>query len=154
MKKIVLVTVFSLIIGTTSLSAVGIGIQGGINVGPSTGGGLSVTFKLNNPWVFAVNLSLGDSIGVGVSADQWVLNNTIVGPLKWFVGWGLYGNLVIGDNFGFGGGARIPLGLNMYFANGFIEPYIQLAVGLGVSFFDNLSFDWSIPINLGIRFWL
>lgn len=155
MKRIVLVLIFSLIIGSASLFAFRLGIQGGVDVSSTSVGGLAVTFKLDDqPWVFAVDTRIySDAFGIGVSADQWLFNKPITGSLKWFFGWGLYANLLFDDSVGFCAGGRLPIGLNMYFAEGFVEPYLQIAMALGFKFYSGLTFEWFVPINLGVRVW-
>lgn len=154
MKKVIFLVI--LLFGSTSLFSFGIGIQGGADIGESSVGGLAITFKLDTqPWVFAANAQISSNLfGIGLSADNWLINDTIVGPLKWFIGWGLYGNVLITTNdVGFGAGARLPVGLNMNLVDGFIEPYLQIAPSIGFSAYKNFGFNWFIPINLGIRFW-
>ncbi len=130
-------------------------MQGGYNASQSGTGGAAITFKLDNvPCVFAVDASFSSHyFRVGATADWWALNDTIVGPLKWFVGGGLYGSFIGGDYFGGALGVRLPIGLNAFFAKDVIEPYVQIAPSFGMEIYDGFRFDWFIPINLGIRFW-
>lgn len=157
-EKIVLVVVFSLFIGSTSLNAVGIGVEVGLDYLASYGN-IAVTIKLDTqPWVFAVNARIYPLLldSLGVSADRWILNDTLIGHLNGFVGWGLYANLrnvfqIVDGGLGFSVGGRIPFGLNMYFADGFIETCLQMAPSIGFKFHDGFGLSLFIPVNFGVR---
>lgn len=155
-KKILIVAALLMVVCVGGAFAWGIGIQGG--GGYPGAGNVAVTFKLDSlPLVFATNLYIRDSFTLGLSADYWFLNNNIVGPLNWFIGAGLGANLgfpVSDDgNFVFDLGLRVPVGLNMYLVDGFIEPYVQAVPAIGMDIvpfkFPTFRFDG----NIGIRFW-
>ncbi len=158
MKKIMLALVLLLCVSASGVFALGLGVQGDFNVGENTDAGLSASIKFDSiPFYFAVKTSFtNDYFALGLTADNWILNDTFIQePFKWFIGWGLYTNMVIADPFGISVGGRIPVGLNAFFANGFVEPYIQVAPSIGITFLPDLHFpDWSVPISLGVRFWL
>ena len=155
MKKLVAVLVLALFIGTASIFAFGVGFQ----VGPTIGGGgyntnVAVTFKLDSaPWVFAVDGSFHSTWArIAVSADQWFVNKTLAGPVKYFIGWGLYVGLsTYGNLLSFG--ARLPIGINMFFLDGMLEPFFQIVPSLGLSLFDFNFPDWGVAGNFGLRFW-
>ena len=73
MKKAIMIAAL-VVIGTASIFAFGIGVQGGASLGPAIGGNAALTFKLdNNPWVFAVDGSFRTNyVAVGVTADMWI----------------------------------------------------------------------------------
>lgn len=154
MKRFCMVLILAAIC-CTSIFAFGIGLQAGGTVnGSGFSGAGAITFKLDSaPWVFAVNGGYG---WFGITADQWMVNKAIASPLNYFIGWGIGGGLTIGDYNSVNIAARLPIGLNMFLANDFIEPYLQIAPSFGVSFVfsSGIGFYWSIPINLGLRFWI
>ncbi len=155
MKKLIAVMVLGILIGTTSLFAFGIGFQ----VGPTVGQGgvyntnLALTFKLDKtPWVFALDGHLWTGgARIALSADQWFINKKIAGPFNFFLGWGLYVGLATHGNLAFGG--RLPLGVNAFFIDGFLEPYFQIVPAAGITLFDLHFPDWGIAGNLGLRLW-
>ncbi|MDR2897258.1 MAG: hypothetical protein LBU99_00475 [Spirochaetaceae bacterium] len=158
-KKLLVLTALLLCIGTMSLSAIGIGIQGGGGYGGygragGALGGAAITFKLDDiPWVFAVDATIrGSGFGIGLTADMWVINQPVVGPLNFFAGWGLFGSVFISNSPSFAVGARLVAGLNMFLLDGFLEPYIQVAPGIGLHI-SPIGLYWNIPANIGIRFW-
>lgn len=154
-KKIAIIMAILLVFSVGSIFAFGIGAQGGANVGRSTTGSAALTFKLDDvPFVFAVTARFGDSMAVGVTADLWMSNANFAGPLNYFYGIGGYGTIVLGDNVAFSGGVRVPLGINMFVLEKFIEPYLMVAPSFGVNLAKGAElFDWFFPVNFGIRFW-
>lgn len=152
MKKLIAVMVLGILIGTTSIFAFGIGIQGGPTIG---GNGwnpnAALTFKLDSsPWVFAIDWWGGASIAL--SADQWLLNKTFAKPFNFFLGWGLYVGLATGGNM-LSAGARLPIGINAFFLNGMLEPYFQIVPSVGLSVIPGFSTGWGVGANLGLRLW-
>lgn len=152
-KKIIVALLMLCIAG--SVFAVGIGIQGGTDVANSGTTGIDITFKLDSvPFVFAVGIPSFDPLAIGLTADYWILNDNLVGPLNWFIGAGLFGQLFIGDDdFNFTVGARVPVGLNFFFARDMFELYLQVAPGLGANIGNGVEMDFVCPINYGLRFW-
>ena len=59
----------------------------------------------------------------------------------------------IGDNGGCALTARVPVGINMFFAKGVIEPYLQLVPGVGFNFSGGNLINFAFDANIGIRFW-
>jgi hypothetical protein len=142
-------------------SAFGIGLQLDGNYGYSgTAGGVSVAFKLDDvPFYFAANVSASQyyGFGAGLTGDYWFFDETITKelPLKWFFGVGFYGGFYSGKGTSLSLGVRLPIGINAFFADNVIEPYLMLAPQLGVALGDNWHFpDWSFPLALGVRFWI
>ena len=94
------------------------------------------------------------ALAIGLTADYWILNDNLVGPLNWFIGAGLFGQMFIGDDdFNFTVGARVPVGLNFFFARDMFELYLQVAPGLGANIGNGVEMDFVCPINYGLRFW-
>ncbi|ULQ60775.1 hypothetical protein K7I13_05770 [Brucepastera parasyntrophica] len=154
-KKIIAVVAILLCVGTVNVFAFGIGVQAGGTFGTGVGGGAALTFSFGHPWYFAVDFGFGDnSFGVGVTGDYWFYNPTITGPLSFYIGGGIFGSVWLGDNVAFTVGGRIPIGLDLKLAKNVIELYLQVAPGFGARIASNSGgFYWTIPVNLGVRFW-
>jgi len=155
MKKLTVVLALLLVLTTTSVFALGIGAQAGY-VGGGAGGAL--TFKLDDaPWLFALDANSFVPLSIGLTADMWLANNTLAGPLNYYYGWGLAGSVALGD-LGLFVGARALVGLNIFVLDNFLEFYLQAAwqpgidLRLGNNFSVKPVFE-SFPVNLGFRFW-
>ena len=157
MKKAIMIAAL-VVIGTASIFAFGIGVQGGYSLGPGMGGA-AITFKLDKlPWVFAADGYLvNNNLAFGLTADMWLANKTLAGPLNYYYGWGLAGNIGIGgEHLTFGLYARALAGLNAYFLNNFLEVYLQLAwqPGIQISNSGVTALLVHFPVAAGIRFWI
>ena len=160
MKKLTVVLALLLVLTTTSVFATGLGLQAGSTYGGSAWDkNLAVTFKLNSsPWVFAVNGRFTNyGGGVGLSADQWVINQTIAAPVNFYLGWGMYAGMGFAQNYyNFNFGGRIPIGINAFLFKKQFGPYFQIVPSLGLQFGSGGEFsfpDWGVAGNLGFRFW-
>ncbi len=159
-KKIVVVALM-LCLACGSIFAFGIGVQGGTDVANNAVTGVAVTFKLTSfPLLFAVEIPSFDPFAIGISGDYWILNPSITGgrswSLNWYVGAGIFGDVFIGigKDVSFGVGARIPVGLNIFFLRGILEAYLQVAPGLELEIDNGVGFDFVCPINYGLRVWI
>jgi len=158
-KKLVAAVFLSIVLGSSSLFAFGIGLQGGF-VSPGGYGNGAVTFKLDTmPWIFAANASFGDAFGFGITADNWLANKKLAGPFNYYYGWGLAGSLFLteGAQAVFVGGRALG-GVNLFVLDKVLEFYLQAAWQPGVSIFiaDKSGLDvvlLSFPANIGFRFW-
>lgn len=133
----------------------GIGVQGGFN--PIVlNGGAAITFKIPNvPPVFAVDVGISSNgiSSVGATADWWIANPNITGPLNWFYGPGLaLGGSWWNDGAVFYAGARLVAGLQVWVVD-FAEIYLQAAAQIGIEAGSNFGLHLAIPLNVGLRFW-
>ncbi|MGL4982308.1 MAG: hypothetical protein ACRC4W_05595 [Treponemataceae bacterium] len=152
-KKVLIVLVALMLCCSTNIFAFGIGVQGGFSF-PNLGS-LDITFKLDSiPLIFTASAYMGNTFSLGITADYWFFNSQITGPLYWFVGVGAGASFAIGDIFGANIVARVPIGLNMYFLNNTIEPYIQVLPGIGVQVAPKVGVGFALDANIGIRFWI
>ena len=131
-KKLIAILVLALVVSTVSVFAFGIGVQGGGGIG---GGGLAVTFKLDQlPYVFAADLTIaGDYFFIGGTADLWMMNANLAGPVNYFVGGGLGASVGVGgDDLYLNVSPRVVAGLNMLIClilrSHSICPYISMLV--------------------------
>lgn len=155
MKKALMLAAL-VIIGTSSLFAFGIGAQGGTNLNGG-GGNAAITFKLDNlPWVFAADgVFANNYVSIGVTGDMWLAAKKISGPFGYFYGWGLAGNIRLGDPVGLGIAVRVVGGLNVKLLDDFLEIYAQLAWQPGFAILPSFNFNlWNFPLQAGFRFWL
>lgn len=152
-KKILIVAALLMVVCVGGAFAWGIGIQGGYGYPPFGSGAL--TFKLDSvPFVFATNFTFDGGFGIGLTGDYWFLNDNIVGPLNWFIGAGAGISLGgFSDEFMLGLEGRLPIGLNMYLVDGFIEPYVQVVPAAGLNILPKTNFRFGFSGNIGIRFW-
>lgn len=158
MNKKFLGILAALVLGTTSVFATGVGIQGSLNVGNNLVGGGAITFKLNkSPYVFAVHVD--STPYVGVTFDDWIANPTISGNWKWFYGvGGAVGAGFPGESVFIDVGGRLIVGTNVFLAKQF-ELYAQVAWQPHVWFNINGSGTWGdfnlfcFPADIGLRFW-
>lgn len=151
-KKILVVAALLMVVCVGGAFAWGIGIQAG--GGYPAPGNIAVTFKLDNlPLVFAANAYIGDPFVIGATGDYWFLNNNIAGPLSWYIGAGAGLGFIIGsDTFGVRISGRVPIGLNMWLVDDFIEPYLQIVPGIVININHGNVVDGMFDANLGIRF--
>lgn len=121
MKKLLSVLAVLFVMGTTRVFALGIGAQGGYPLGGA------LTFKLDNKApVFAVIAHFGEPTGVGITADWWIANPTLAGPIGYFYGIGAIGEMFIGNNWSYlSVGPRVVGGLNFKVLDNFFELYLQ-----------------------------
>lgn len=153
-KKILVVAAVLMVVCAAGAFAFGIGVQGG--GGYPAAGNAAITFKLDSvPLVFAANFTFNDGgFAVGGTADYWLFNNNIAGPLNWFLGLGA-GATVGGfsDEVFLNAQGRLPIGLNMFLVDGFIEPYVQVVPMLVVPIVPSFGIDFGIDANIGLRLW-
>ncbi|HZK20476.1 MAG TPA: hypothetical protein VFC68_07115 [Treponemataceae bacterium] len=156
MKKKILALCLVCSMCASALFALGIGLQGGTNVADNGQGSVDFTFKLNSqPFIFAVGIPSFEPLAIGFSADYWLVNDNIAGPVNYFVGCGGFGSIFIGsDVLGLSIGGRIPLGLNMFFAKNVFELYLQMAPGFKIKLTNGIRPSFVCPANFGFRVWI
>lgn len=156
MKKLFSVLAVLFVMGTTSVFATGLGLQGGPVIGDGVGGGGAITFKLNSvPCVFAVNIGSFNPFAIGATADWWLGNPSISGTWGWYYGVGVGGNIYLGNNAaGVGVFGRALVGTNVFLLDKFLELYINIAWQPGIKI-DNGIYPalLSFPVDFGFRFW-
>lgn len=157
-KKIIAVLVLALLVSTVSVFSLGIGIQGGAgftgDVDHKIPGNVAITFKVDqSPLVFATNFYIdSNTFLIGLTGDYWITNANLAGPVNYFVGVGLGGTIGI-DPLEFNAAARLPIGINAFFAKGVIEPYAQVVPMLNLDILPTFTTKFAVDANVGIRFW-
>lgn len=158
-KKLIAVLALVLVVSTTSVFAIGIGVQGGYTVNGVAGGAL--TFKPDgSDLIFAINADFwGYGVDIGGTADYWVANKTLAKPVNYYYGVGagagvnIWGNTLTATVAG-----RVFIGLNLFTLDNFLEVYLQgawqpgIAIGIGNEGGVHPMLA-TFPINAGIRFW-
>ncbi|WP_059369460.1 hypothetical protein [Treponema endosymbiont of Eucomonympha sp.] len=160
-KKALILAVALLGAGMAQAFALGIGAQtGGMYRGGGTprdgfSGNAAFTLKGDDaPWAAAAEFLLQkNGFELGLTADLWLGEERIEEPFYWFWGFGLSGSVRLGDDQALYGGIRVPVGVYASLAERFIEPYLQIAPGAGIRIDDGARLFWSVPVNLGVRFW-
>ncbi|MCR4742253.1 MAG: hypothetical protein K5866_05230, partial [Treponema sp.] len=156
MKKLFSVLAVLFVMGTTSVFATGLGLQGGPVVGDGVVYGGAITFKLNSaPCVFAVNLASFTPLAVGVTADWWIGNPSISGTWGWYYGVGVAGAVYLSNHSAsVGVYGRALVGTNVFLLKKFLELYINIAWQPGIKIDNGVDpILVSFPIDFGFRFW-
>jgi len=149
-KKIIsfiqILTVATALLWTPALSAkTGIGVMGGDPTG--------ITLKFNNfPVIeFGYDFGLyGQRAGsFDLNVDHWIINKPLGTNFHWFIGIGVSAQYNSGYAYGFGVGARVPIGVQWFPASK-IEIFAEVAPGLAV--LPALGLD--VDFGLGVRFYI
>lgn len=159
MKKLFSVLAVLFVMGTANVFSLGIGAQGGYTINGGAGGAL--TLKVDSlPCVFAIDLGSINPLSLGVTADYWLANPKIEGPLGFYYGIGFGGSIngLGNDAMSIGIAGRVFGGLNIFLLDRAFELYLQatwqptfwIALGEGANAGFNAS---SVPLNVGFRFW-
>ena len=91
---------------------------------------------------------------IGLTGDYWISNANLEGPLNYFVGVGFGATVGFDKDIILSGAARLPVGINMFFADGVVEPYIQIVPQLPVQILPSIAVgNFSVDAAAGIRFW-
>jgi hypothetical protein len=135
--------------------AFGIGLQFNGRASDVFSPGVALALSPKESIHLAFNWYFGSEKTLGMTADFWLFNPRIASSLHFFLGGGLYANMLIGsNNFDFKGGVRFPLGLNIKLAKDVFEIYVQGAPSIGLRFYPSLGGDrFFLPFALGGRVW-
>ncbi|MDR3355591.1 MAG: hypothetical protein LBO04_00175 [Spirochaetaceae bacterium] len=156
-KKIMLIAGSLFVFASVEAFSFGIGLRGNFGWG-IYGGGL--LFSTNERTHFGANYYVGeDSFHLGVTGDFWLLQVPLTsvgsGELDFYAGPGLYVQIdkPKDDDFDFGLGLRIPVGLDLGFD--IFDVFLEFAPQIGVSFLPSpgLSGNW-FSAAIGFRFWI
>jgi hypothetical protein len=158
-KKIVLLGSVLFLLAAVQGFSLGIGIRA--SRGYDWGGGILISTgpgSDDKAMHFGVNYNFGeDAFYLGVTGDYLLLDKPITpvgsGSLDWYLGAGLFIWIHDNDDFGFGGGLRVPIGLDLNF--GRIDIFLEVAPQIGLSLLPSVSFGGSDWVNgaIGFRFW-
>ena len=160
MKKLVGVLVCLLCMA--GIFAVGFGVQGGASIDiMSTGkfntavsGDAALTLRLSETSPFVFGLGGYNSFrSFSLFVDWWALNIPLGERFNLYGGLGVYGGIFTSP-FSFEAGGRVPLGVNAFFLDNFIEGYVQAVPSVGFKFGDGGGLAVFVPINLGLRIYL
>ena len=160
MKKRILVAVLVLVIflaAAPAFARTGLGVSAGLPLGAGLpGNNVMLSLKTDS---FPLLLGLGASLGsaytsIGITADYWILNNNLAGPLNWYIGLGGYAALGLGSTASIDLGARLPIGLNLFVLDGVLEFFVEAAPAIGVGFSDPVRFPvLGAQSAVGFRIW-
>ncbi|MDR2808581.1 MAG: DUF3996 domain-containing protein [Spirochaetaceae bacterium] len=154
--------ILALMVGITAgASALGLGVQGNIVVQDTLPMGMALAISPDRIMHMSFNWNMSEEQDIinstSITADWWLVRLPFKRtPLSAFLGAGLYASLSMTDtDFNIGSGLRMPLGISAGFANNHVELYLQTVPTLGLYFKPTVKLDNpSLPINLGIRFWI
>ncbi|QQO08258.1 hypothetical protein [Breznakiella homolactica] len=156
--KVLVLSAVIAVVSAAGAFAFGLGVQFNGNVSDSDfSPGLSLAISSSRHSHYALNWNFSGSTNmIGLTADYWILNPKIAGPLNFLLGGGLYANFLFSsDDFDFNAGIRVPIGVNLLLARNFFEVYGYVAPSCGVRFYPDFGFDdFFFPVALGVRFWI
>jgi len=92
------------------------------------------------------------NLGIGLTVDYWFAHGPLGSIFDYYVGIGGYLAAEPSEN-AFAGGARLPIGLQLWPFGSVFEIFLEFAPALGVSFVPT-GFDWHLQGAIGFRFWL
>ncbi len=164
MKKLLFGFIIASVLGTAVYadhpSKLGIGgVIGGGYGGYGAGGDLGLSLKLTSmPIFWAFNVSLNSSgVGLRATGDYYFIDTDFITEkgfnLDWYFGAGGYVNIAVGGGLGLAVGGRAPIGLSWHITND-IEFWLAAAPSLGLGIVPLKFPDWSLPAEIGLRFWL
>jgi hypothetical protein len=161
--KTLVFAVFFGFITTAGLSAFGIGAQLNGNASEVFVPGAALLISPGDTTHLALNWYFGERTNtLGLTADFWFLDPVLssfgAGSINFFLGGGLYGNLLLvqdGGKSSFSGGVRLPLGLHLLLSRNVFEFFVQAAPSIGLRFYPDFggADNFFCPIALGVRFW-
>jgi hypothetical protein len=164
MKKLAFIIMVSSLLSVGAFAdhpkGLGVGVVGGANFSSDgSGSDIGLSLKLPSmPIFWALQLSINDSIALGVSGDKYLIDKELLKEgdfrLDWYAGIGGYAGLGIGDVTHASIGARVPIGLSWHITREF-ELWLGLAPSLGITLAPELNFpDFFFASELGLRIWL
>ncbi len=145
-KNIVLVALAGLVALNPLLA------KGETGIGFVAGGPTGLTFKRNNFPVIEIGWNLIEGGHLDVNIDYWIFTRELVSPIDWYLGVGgafRYHDNKNATNDSFGGGVRIPVGLQ-WMVTGDVEIFAEAAPTMALLPGTNFSVDGSF----GIRFYV
>ena len=171
-KKVLLTAVALMGLCSLQVYSVGLGVEGTFGVGGYGAyglGGFMLTVKFDNAPYLGIGADFGQWGGnLGLTADWWLINNRIGGPVYWYLGIGPYLGMRWYDTvyyayrypghptIGLQAGLRVPIGLH-FFATKWFELFGEFAPSIGVGFwgYDGTVVypDWHLQGAIGVRFW-
>lgn len=158
MKKALLILLALTAIGTGAWarqSNIGVGVEYVFSYGPVGAlNGFAITGKPPVlPIVLGVSLSFGSEVfNLGVTADWWLWQTGIAGPLSLYAGPGLFLGLGLGGDPDISFGARGVIGLQ-FFPIDPLEFFLEGGINVGLRVGDPTTLTWGIPVAVGARFW-
>jgi len=113
-----------------------------------TGAALCLKFP-TFPVMFGISANFNEPVMIGVTADWWLFQTHLVGPLNLYIGPGLFLHFVAVANGAVDFGLRIPIGFQIFIIPAF-EIFLEPAVAIGI--LPQLP-TFSLQAAVGFRFW-
>lgn len=143
-KVMVLAALLAAVIGAES--AFGFAIGGAFGFAGGAPGAMVSIRPTKSPVLFGVTASFQNPASLGLTADWWLYQTSLAGPLSLYIGPGAYLSVA---NSSLALGARIPIGLQLFPLKP-LELFVEVAPTIGiVPTFGAFGYQAA----LGFRFW-
>lgn len=134
------------------------------NKGWAIGGAFALDWGFNNttvngaalclkfpglPVMFGFSANFNEPLRVGVTADWWLFQTNLVGPLNLYIGPGLFFRIWTTDPAIVDFGLRIPIGFQIFIVPVF-EIFLEPAIAIGIV--PDLP-TFTLQGAIGFRFW-
>ncbi|MCL2557093.1 MAG: hypothetical protein FWE09_01295 [Treponema sp.] len=142
---------------------------GGLGIGALWGGTINNNDFHNNvalslklpgiPIFWGATVNFGEAFGIGLQGDYYFLGGPIVPTLSWFLGFGGYADIRLGDNASIGFGGRLPIGLTWQPIS-LLEVFLNAAPRLGARIQTGSGGGFHFPsggfflFEAGLRIWI
>ncbi len=113
-----------------------------------TGAALLLKFP-KVPVMFGFSAYLLEPVIIGITADWWLFNTHLVGPVDLYIGPGFFIVINTAPGGWFDGGLRIPIGFQIFIVKAF-EIFLEPAIA--VHFYPNFP-TFGFMGSVGLRFW-
>jgi hypothetical protein len=155
MKKIItiLVLLSTLFVASNAFAAQGFALGGAFTMDFAgsayvSGGALCVKFP-SVPIMFGFSANFLEPMMIGITADWWLYNARLVGPVSIYIGPGLFLRLATGGRGDTHVGIRVPFGFQIFI----IPPFeIFLEPAFAIELMPQLP-TFSLQAAIGFRFW-
>jgi hypothetical protein len=157
-KKIIVLGTLMFLLAAAQGFSFGIGLRA--SGGLDWGAGLLISpgsDSNDNGMHFGINYYFGeDAFHLGVTGDYWLLKPNLTsvgsGDLKFYLGGGLFVWINGGDEFGLGGGIRVPIGLDLDFDR--VDIFAEFVPHIGLNLLPGIGFNTNwFNFAIGARFW-
>lgn len=150
-KKIIVLTIFLLLVSSVSVFSLGLGAAFGLDgLGSGTpGGNIMLSAKLDQlPFVLGLSYNLESPFTIGVTADWQMVRQPLVNFINIYAGPGAFFAFTNSAEASIEAGLRVPVALYIFPVD-FLECFLEIAPAF--SFIPTIDLDFQTAV--GFRFW-